>query len=180
MATRRLVINKPRSDCVKLIVNFRFTPCFHDRAAWSAAQAPLPLVRVRRAQREEASQAMPETFEEKLRRIVCRRAAVRCGLVASIGAMALAGCAQSSAPEPVHAAQAAIRQGDSPICRPDAALLAPQSVPDCLFRRAELKTIDPDQWARLKIEYERQCYQNAEKTVRERLNRLSAANRCEG
>jgi hypothetical protein len=48
-----------------------------------------------------------------------------------------------------------------------------------VFRRAELKTIDPDQWARLKIEYERQCYQNAEKTVRERLRRLQAANRCE-
>jgi hypothetical protein len=48
-----------------------------------------------------------------------------------------------------------------------------------VFRRAELKTIDPDQWARLKIEYERQCYQNAEKTVRERLRRLQAANRSE-
>lgn len=122
---------------------------------------------------------MPETFDLNLRQTICRRAA-RCGLAAGLGVMLLAGCAQSSAPEPVQAAQGAIRQGDSPICRPDAALLAPQSAPDCLFRRAELKTIDPDQWARLKVEYERQCYQNAEKIVRARLNRLSAANRCEG
>ena len=56
----------------------------------------------------------------------------------------------------------------------------PQSTPDCVFRRAELKTIDPDQWARLKIEYERQCYQKAKQTARERLNRLLAENRCEG
>ena len=43
-------------------------------------------------------------------------------------------------------AQASVRQAD-----------ALQSAPDCVFHRAELKTIDPDQWARLKIEYERQC-----------------------
>jgi hypothetical protein len=64
------------------------------------------------------------------------------------------------------------------ICRPDPALLVPQSAPDCVFRRPELKTVDPDQWARLKIEYERQCYRNAEKSVRDRLRRLQAANRC--
>jgi len=37
----------------------------------------------------------------------------------------------------------------------------------------------PDQWTRLKLEYERKCYQNAEKIVRERLRLLQAATRCE-
>ena len=53
------------------------------------------------------------------------------------------------------------------------------SPPDCVFGRADLKTLDPDQWARLKVEYERQCYQRAEKTVRERLRQLQAASRCD-
>jgi len=123
---------------------------------------------------------MPETFDLALRQTSSLRAAERCAFAASVAAMLLAGCAQSSAPEPIQNAQAAARQSDAPICRPDPALLVLQSAPDCIFHRAELKTIDPDQWARLKIEYERQCYQNAERTVRERLNRLSAANRCEG
>jgi len=122
---------------------------------------------------------MPETCDPILRRTI-RRSTARPTLAASIAAVLLAGCAQSSAPESGEATQAALRQADAAICRPDPALLAPQSAPDCVFHRAELKTIDPDQWARLKIEYERQCYQNAERSVRERLNRLSAANRCEG
>jgi hypothetical protein len=68
---------------------------------------------------------------------------------------------------------------EAQICRPDPALLAPQPAPDCGFERSNLKTLDPDGWARLKLEYERKCYQNAEKTVRERLRRLQAAMRCE-
>jgi len=48
-----------------------------------------------------------------------------------------------------------------------------------VFRRGELKTADPDLWAKLKVEYERQCYQDAEKGVREQLGRLQAAARCE-
>jgi hypothetical protein len=48
-----------------------------------------------------------------------------------------------------------------------------------VFGRPDLKTLDPEQWARLKVEYERQCYQRAERTVRERLGRLQAAMKCE-
>jgi hypothetical protein len=66
------------------------------------------------------------------------------------------------------------------ICRADHALLVPPRAPDCGFGRSELKTLDPDQWARLKIEFERKCFQNAEKAVRERLRLLQAANRCDG
>jgi hypothetical protein len=58
-------------------------------------------------------------------------------------------------------------------------LFVPQPVPDCAFGRSNLKTLDPDRWARLKLEYERKCYQNAEKIVRERLRLLQAATKCE-
>jgi hypothetical protein len=66
------------------------------------------------------------------------------------------------------------------LCRPDRALMAPPHAPDCSFDRAELKTLDPDEWARLKVEYERTCFQAAERAVRERLRLLQAANRCDG
>jgi hypothetical protein len=58
-------------------------------------------------------------------------------------------------------------------------LLAPQAAPDCGFGRADLKTVDPDQWARLKLEYELSCYKEAEKTARKRLRQLQAATKCE-
>ena len=63
--------------------------------------------------------------------------------------------------------------------RPDPALLAAQPAPNCEFKRADLKTVDPDEWARLKAEYERQCYQDAEKAARDRLSRLQASSICE-
>jgi hypothetical protein len=100
-------------------------------------------------------------------------------LAAAAGALTIAGCAQPSAPQPTEASAATQPHVETHMCRPDPALLVPQSAPDCVFRRAELKTIDPEQWVRLKIEYERQCYQKAEKDVRDRLHRLQAANRCE-
>ena len=39
--------------------------------------------------------------------------------------------------------------------------------PICEFKRSDLKTVDPDEWGRLKVEYERQCYLDAEKAARE-------------
>jgi hypothetical protein len=99
-------------------------------------------------------------------------------------AMALSGCSPGSAqleskPEPINAAAASPTSSAAQTCRPDRALLAPQPAPDCGFGSFSLKTLDPDQWARLKLEYERKCYQNAEKIVRERLRRLQAAMICE-
>jgi hypothetical protein len=58
-------------------------------------------------------------------------------------------------------------------------LLSPQPAPDCEFNRSDLKTVDPDEWARLKVEYERQCYLDAEKAVRERLALLQTSSTCE-
>ena len=94
-------------------------------------------------------------------------------------AFVLAGCAQASPPEPAPTTTTPQAHAEAQICRPEAALLAPQSPPDCVFRRGDLKTADPDLWAKLKIEYERQCYQAAERRVREHLARLQAATRCE-
>ena len=65
------------------------------------------------------------------------------------------------------------------IRRPDPALLSPQPAPDCEFNRPDLKTVDPGEWARLKIEYERQCYLDAEKAARDRLALLQTSSTCE-
>jgi hypothetical protein len=70
-------------------------------------------------------------------------------------------------------------RSDAQTCRPSPALLVPPSAPDCVFRRPALRTIDPGQFAHLKVEYELQCYQNAERAVRQRLRQLQAANRCQ-
>ena len=90
--------------------------------------------------------------------------------------LVVSGCA-GSAPqvetrsEPVHT--------PAQMCHIDRALMTPAHAPDCGFGRADLKTVDPEQWARLKLEFERKCYQNAEKIARERLRRLQVAARCE-
>ena len=62
---------------------------------------------------------------------------------------------------------------------PAAALLAPQPVPDCELREPDRRAVDPDEWTRLKTEYERQCYRDAEKAARERLSQLQASSTCE-
>jgi hypothetical protein len=63
--------------------------------------------------------------------------------------------------------------------RPDPALLAAQPAPHCEFTNTDLKAVDPDQWERLKTEFERQCYQDAEKAARDRLSQLQASSTCE-
>jgi hypothetical protein len=93
----------------------------------------------------------------------------------------LSACAPSPGPETAQASIAppVAEQQKPQICQPDSALLVPQKAPDCVFGRPDLKTLDPEQWARLKVEYERQCYQRAERTTRERLRQLQAAMKCE-
>jgi hypothetical protein len=59
------------------------------------------------------------------------------------------------------------------------ALRSPQPAPDCEFREPDGKTVDADEFRRLKLEYERQCYKDAEQAVRKRLKLLQASNRCE-
>jgi hypothetical protein len=102
-------------------------------------------------------------------------------LAVALPPLLLAACAPNPAPETTRAAMtsspAEVQQ--ALVCRPDSSLLVAPSPPDCAFGRPDLKTLDPDQWARLKVEYERLCYQRAESTVRERLRLLQAASRCE-
>lgn len=111
--------------------------------------------------------------------------AARFSTLCALGcAMAVSGCAPGSVqsesrPDPMHAAATPLTSSEAHMCRPDRALFAPQPAPDCGFGRSNLKTLDPDRWARLKLEYERRCYKNAEKIVRERLRLLQAAIRCE-
>src|SRR6267154_3645491 len=82
-------------------------------------------------------------------------------------------------PARVHRYTEPRRHAELRIHRPDPALLAPQPAPDCEFKRTDVKAVDPNEWARLKIDYERQCYQDAEKTARDRLRLLQASSTCE-
>lgn len=111
--------------------------------------------------------------------------------------MALAGCARNPAHRefnpiqrevgatPVHLPSRArvhseTRQhAELRVRRPDQALLTPQPPPNCEFKRDDFNAVDADEWARLKTEYERQCYQDAEKAARDRLNQLQASSTCE-
>ena len=112
-------------------------------------------------------------------------------------AMGLAGCAREPAHRELNLAQrpaqrevkathvraplharihAGARQhAELRVRRLDPTLLAPQPPPNCEFNRADVKAVDPDEWARLKTEYERQCYKDAEKAARDRLGQLQAA-----
>lgn len=98
-------------------------------------------------------------------------------------ATGLAGCAsKSTAPglEANHIQAAADRQPELRIRRPKRSLLTQQRAPDCEFRdMSDLEPVDPDQWLRLKLAYERQCYQHAEQVARKRLRLLQAASTCE-
>jgi hypothetical protein len=112
--------------------------------------------------------------------IPSRRVASRLPVLCALGfAVTLSACSQGSTFETTVNADAASPANSEPICRPDRALLAPQPAPDCGFGRADLKTVDPDQWAHLKLEYELKCYREAEKTTRQRLRQLQAAAKCE-
>lgn len=116
---------------------------------------------------------MTDSLAKPLR--IARRLAVALTVSVPISACAPAPSPETAQP-PLSPARAEMQE--SPVCRPDPALLVPPSAPDCSFGRLALKTLDPDRWARLKIEYERQCYQRAERAVRERLRLLQDAGRC--
>jgi hypothetical protein len=102
-------------------------------------------------------------------------------LAAIICLLVVSGCA-GNAPQPETRSEP-MRSGaapgsDSQMCHIDRALLVPVRAPDCGFGRSDLKTLDPEQWAHLKIEFEKKCYQHAEKMVRDRLRQLQVASRC--
>jgi len=131
-------------------------------------------------------------------RDVCRVTPKRLAACVILCSVSVAGCARNppqretsvapremKASPPVRTVMRVRRQAEPirysvpTIHRPDAALLSPQPVPDCEFNRPDLKTVDPDQWDRLKAEYERQCYRDAEQVARERLRALQSSATCE-
>ena len=91
-------------------------------------------------------------------------------LLAALIAAALAGCAKQPAPQE---AQAAVVQSPPAYCQPHPA-------PDCQFKGSTLKTVDPAEFARLKLAYERRCIRHAEKAERQRMRELLAVGACEG
>ena len=91
-------------------------------------------------------------------------------LLAAATAMALAGCARQQSQ---HEAQAAV---PPPVPRP--AYCEPSPAPDCAFKGSKLKTVDPAEFARLKLAYERRCVRRAEKAEHERMRELNAAGLC--
>jgi hypothetical protein len=97
-------------------------------------------------------------------------------LSAILCATTIAGCARHSDKQ---AAAIAPAEPESRACRSVRALLEPQPAPDCEFRESDLKTVDPDEFARLKLDYKRQCYQRAEKMARDRQRLLQASKECD-
>ena len=91
-------------------------------------------------------------------------------LLASFLAVALAGCARQQGQ---HEAQASVAQPQPTYCQPGPA-------PDCAFKGSRLKTVDSEEFARLKGAYERRCIRHAEKAERERMRELQAAGACTG
>jgi len=73
---------------------------------------------------------------------------------------------------------ASARQRPQQSHRANRTLLARQPAPDCEFKGPEPDTVDADQWARLKLDYERHCYQQAEMLARKRLDQLLASGKC--
>jgi hypothetical protein len=57
-------------------------------------------------------------------------------------------------------------------------IVAHLPAPDCEFKGQEPETVDAEQWARLKLDYERHCYEQAEMTARNRLELLLASGKC--
>jgi hypothetical protein len=132
----------------------------------------------------------------QLRHVAARSVAPVCLVVCAVLCTTLvAGCARNPAQREYKVARHEVMVKPTPVtartryseqsyakprsCRPAPALLAPQPAPDCEFNRPDTGAVDPNEWARLKIEYERQCYKDAEKAARDRLNVLQASSTCE-
>jgi hypothetical protein len=89
-------------------------------------------------------------------------------LAAAITAV-LGGCAQQQREQEANAA----------LPEPRPAYCEPRAMPDCGFRGSTLKTVDPAEFSRLKLAYERRCIRHAEKAERERMRELQASGACE-
>ena len=103
-------------------------------------------------------------------------------LSAILWALALSGCASHSVQRdlkayPTHADAPPHRHPEPRARQAERVLLAPQPAPNCEYRGSDLDTVDPDLWARLKLDFERRCYQHAEMIARNRLRLLQTSAR---
>jgi len=103
-------------------------------------------------------------------------------LSAILCALSLVGCASHSAQQelkayPTHADAPPHRHPEPRIRQADRALFAPQPAPNCEYKGSDLDTVDPDVWPRLKLDFERRCYQHAEMIARNRLRLLQTSAR---
>jgi hypothetical protein len=90
-------------------------------------------------------------------------------LASAICAVAVGSCAPpATSYSPVRYVRTASRD---PIPLPERALLERQAEPDCAFRGPLSNPVTAEE-ARMKLDYESQCYRQAEFIVRERLQRL--------
>lgn len=102
-------------------------------------------------------------------------------LCAASVALMIAGCASNSMQhESSTSAASPARSPSRPrVTRADLALLAVQPAPDCEFAGGpEPNAVDPDLWQRLKLDYEQNCYKQAEALVRKRLRLLQTSRLC--
>lgn len=94
--------------------------------------------------------------------------------------LALAGCSAALVRPDAETSAAATAQRHAEIpTRKLRALLAPQSPPSCEYKGPDADGLDADLWERLKLDYERHCYQHAEALVRSRLRALQVSGVCE-
>jgi len=101
------------------------------------------------------------------------RASVRRILALSVASLALtiAGCSSNPTQHKFAAYRTASHQRTG-------AQVAPQPAPRCELAVPKPNTVDAELWARLKLDYERHYYQQAEMLVRKRLQRLLTSGRC--
>ena len=90
-----------------------------------------------------------------------------------------AGCSQPTARHEAGMA-AAPGPSQSAACRAERSRAAALPEPDCEFKEVRQGTVDANEFTRLKLAYERQCYQRAERTARQRLQEAQASRVCQG
>jgi hypothetical protein len=115
---------------------------------------------------------------------------MRLALSAISIALTIAGCSSYATPDKSASIQnKSIRDGSTAhqtaVANPPSgthgshrALVAARSAPNCELGEPEPDTIDADLWARLRLDYERQCYKQAEMLARKRLRKLLASGQC--
>ena len=114
-------------------------------------------------------------------------ARIRLGLFAISIALTIAGCssyattgksASTEGKSIRNSATASVAYPQSGTHRSHRVLLASRSPPNCELAGPEPDTIDAELWARMKLDYERHCYKQAEILARKQLRQLLASGQC--